>query len=137
MKLIVKLDGLSEKTKKTILRKLLYDWTEAETTNRHATRYQSKGALEKKRHTAGSLVHEHVLTRKSIVDDLMNRPSLLTRILEEAVACTVTIKDDEDLKDAAKKPKAQKRALNGWARYKAAGITVYDLSKKPPQEVGF
>jgi hypothetical protein len=111
--------------KKAVLSKLLYAWTEAEPKNRHVTKFQSVGAMSAI-HARGTLVHEHVKTRKSVVEELINNPKGIDKILRSTVECTITSGEDAVLRKSDLENKKDKRH-NGWIRYKRAGIEVYDV----------
>ena len=115
--------------KKDILRRLLYAWTRAELKKPHATLYQSEDACRQK-HKPGILIHEHVTHRWKIVDELINNPDKdkIDGILKSCLACTVTRSDDIKLRKAEK----NRKNLEGWDRYKAAKITVYNTQNGEP-----
>ena len=54
---------------------------------KYRTRYRSAGALEDPN---GALRHEHVLTRRSLVDAMLEQPDRIEDILRSALACVVT-----------------------------------------------
>jgi hypothetical protein len=66
-------------------------------------------------------IHEHVHTRKSLVDAMLKDSTCIERVLrEEAFACLVTKEEDRLLKNT----------LVGFDRYTAAGIRVWDVKNQ-------
>ncbi|QDT54289.1 hypothetical protein Pan44_23170 [Caulifigura coniformis] len=85
-------------------------WRRTELSGKHALRYVSVAA----RDLPPGCIHEHVFTRKRLIDDLMaGKP--VGAVLKRAIACVVTGEEHTRLKDG-----------NGWKRYREAGIKVYD-----------
>ncbi len=128
IEVVLSIKKLHVSVKKDVLRRLLYAWTQAEPQNPHATKFQSASAMSKI-HARGSLVHEHVWTRKSVVEELSNNATdtkAIGKILNRAIACTITRDEDNALRVSDNKFKHNKRH-NGWTRYKKAGIDVYDV----------
>lgn len=129
IEVVLSIKKLHVSVKKDVLRKLLYAWTQAEPQNRHATKFQSDGAMSKI-HARGSLVHEHVRTRKSVVAELMKKQSdkkAIAKILNSTIACTITRDEDNALRVSDNKFKHNKQH-NGKTRYKKAGIDVYNVT---------
>jgi hypothetical protein len=128
-------------------RKLLSEviWFISEVDGKYTTRYRSKQVVDLARHylkgrqqskrkpnmlnyikraRSEKIQHEHVNTRAALVDKLLRLPPQKVSVaLEEVLACVVTKDEHRDLKGAAK----------GWARYRDAGIPVYDMKYKPPR----
>lgn len=95
-------------------------WKHTESDGKYTTRYRSLGAINS---PGEKLNHEHVVTRKSLVDALLNEPDRFAEILESATACTVLEEEHRRIMQVEKEDKN----LRGWDRYRAAKIPVYDL----------
>jgi hypothetical protein len=66
----------------------------------------------------GRIQHEHVYPRKHIAEQIMNDPTCLRDVmLKQSVACLVTKEEHDKLKNTN----------DGFARYKLAGIRVWDV----------
>ena len=66
--------------------------------------------------------HEHIFRKKILVDEILLNPDNLENILENAVACVVTLEEHNRLNQADKEnPK-----IDGWERYNLAKIKVWD-----------
>jgi hypothetical protein len=97
-----------------LLKILLWKITEAES-QKHKTRFQSKGATECT--DRGKLRHEHVYQCSKMIDVLLKaRPEDVDCILKDAVACTVTMDEHYLL--------AKFDDDHGWDRYRKAGLVV-------------
>lgn len=95
-------------------------WKYTECDGKYTTRYRSEGAL----FAASSEVHhEHVITRKAIVDRLLQDPANVESILATSVGCVVLRSEHRLLATVEQ----ENKSLAGWDRYRAAGITVWDL----------
>ncbi len=116
--------GAIEPHKREFLSYCIWKVTEAE--GKYAVRYWSEGVLALVQQY-GSLaavlkqppppVHEHVNTRKSLVDVMMKDPTCIARVLhEEALACLVT--PSEHLRLGSNQV--------GFRRYQMASIRVWD-----------
>jgi len=110
----------------------LWKWTEAAGVSpnpKYNIRFVSDGARDFG--TKVKIQHEHVWTRKWIIDRLLARPGWsetdLTGFLEQyGVACVVT--ESEHARLGAVKEQ-------GWARYVAAGIGVWDRLTGAPLDL--
>lgn len=107
-----------ERHKRDIINGMLWSITQAR--GKYQTRYRSKASLEK---PTPKLHHEHVLTRKDLIDRIMAAPEKAREILSEAIACVVTV--DEHRKLA--RVERENPALRGWDRYTAAEIEWVDM----------
>jgi len=117
-KVIVKTTNVLEIHKKKLLSELIWKITEAEG-GKYNTRFISEGFKKGGR----PIQHEHVVPRKTLINQILNNPIEIETILNSAIGCVVT--KDEHL--ALTKLKSGE----SWARYKNAGIRVYDqLNKK-------
>ena len=94
-------------------------WKITETHGKYNTQFCSEGALQ----DADDLRHDHVTTRKNLIDRLMKTPFDFESILKDAIGCTVTTDEHENLSDLADE-------IIGWDRYKKAGVRVFDRVEK-------
>lgn len=116
--------------KRSAIDRLLWNITKVD--GKYRTRYRSEGALnvdrreDRRLRPAGQrlLQHEHVYTRSWLLTQLMERPGEAGAILDLAIGCVVTKAEHELLSGV--------RKLVGWARYRAAGVRVYDLAGDQP-----
>lgn len=95
-------------------------WTITEARGKYTTRYRSRGALDAPKGT--KLQHEHVTTRRQLVDAILQHPERAREIAATAIGCVVTKEEHERL---TRITRAQPH-LTGWQRYEAAGIEVID-----------
>lgn len=105
--------------KRSLLDRCIWFVTEAD--GKFKTRYRSIGALGADAST--KLQHEHVTEKRKLVSLLVSGEDDAKNIVENAIGCVVT-KDEHDLltKVSRKDP-----SLDGWSRYKKAGVRVFDL----------
>jgi hypothetical protein len=106
-----------------LLKICLWKYTEAEGPSKHKTRYRSQGAIE---NPSAKLNHDHVVTRKQIIDSIIAEPKNFVTHLLTAVGCTVLASEHATLNQIGR----DFPALSGWARYEQAGIQVWDLRDK-------
>lgn len=114
--------GLHPAHRKKMLSFALWEWTEASGVAPHAKynlRYVSEGVVAAT--SPDPINHEHVHTRKSLIEALLQR-SWTDAELEEfldgrGVACIVTTTEHAALGTSKKE---------GWERYDDAGVRVYD-----------
>jgi len=92
-------------------------WKITEANGKYNLRFISEAAL--KENSKKYLIHEHVYKRGKLVSELLDNPEKYETILSNTIACLVTKTDHEKLSKIDEK-------LNGWDRYMAAGIKVYD-----------
>jgi len=100
-------------------------WWVTEDNGKWGVRHRTSGALAIPVGGHSQLRHEHVVTRKSLVDLVLARPEDAAQILDTAIACTVT-------KDEHSRLTRFDRTHVGWARYLAAGLTVIDMEQQLP-----
>jgi hypothetical protein len=74
---------------------------------------------------------EHVYKRQRIVEDILRNEEPLDAIVKRIVHCMVTKDEHEKLDDIPDKN------LDGWARYRAAGIEVFSCAGDEPMNVDF
>lgn len=98
-------------------------WKYTESDGKYTTRYRSEAAL----HAPSRLVHhEHVITRRSLVDRLIADPDAVEEIMSTAVGCVVLRAEHASLGAIEKADPF----ATGWDRYRLAGITVWDLADR-------
>lgn len=95
--------------------------TERTPGEKYKTRYRSEGAKDV--HDGRLLAHEHVIQRKGLIARILatTSPLGIREILDEAVGCTVLRSEHGAL--------GADKHVDGWQRYKNAGITVYDCGE--------
>jgi hypothetical protein len=110
-------------------------WYITEVDGKWKTRFKSEKVLYLAKNEPNSIVrinHEHVFTRKSLVDEILGRRdelladlSKLNELLGTAVGCIVTKPEHDALAKGS-----------GWARY-AGTVQVYDTAEVPPNVFEF
>jgi len=110
---------VSDAHRREILSVLIWKLTEVD--GKYRTRYRSAGVLSAE---IVPIEHEHVVTRKELIDRLIAEPHRCDQILDEAIGCLVTKAEHKRLKDSD----AANPNLRGWARYRAAGIVAIDMA---------
>lgn len=104
----------------------LWKITEAESTHKHRTQFCSQAAYNSPKE---ELRHDHVFQRKLMVRELIESgPENVDEILKKAVACTITKEEHTRLN--------QHKELDGWERYRSAGITVIDTKSQSEFKLG-
>ena len=98
-------------------------WKYTECDGKYSTRFRSRGAIEFPKE---KLNHEHVLTRKLLITELLQNPDDYIAIMQKAVGCTV-LRTEHLLLGSVEK---ENPLLVGWDRYREAGIEVYDLKTR-------
>ena len=121
-KAIVGIDIL-EQHKKKILTEV--QWLISEANGKYTTRFRTEGALSDGN---DSIQHEHVFPRKKLSLRILGNPSNIEKYLKDVIGCVVTVNEHDMLSKAEK----SNPELDGWERYKAAGIVVYDMEQIPP-----
>lgn len=96
--------------------------TEAAPVSKYETRYRSRQAIEAT--SEDDLAHDHVQQRKSLIDAMLKDPDSVEQILRSAVACVVTRSEHAALTRLSK----QFPEVDGWDRYKSAGIEIVDVA---------
>ena len=77
------------------------------------------------------LQHEHVIEKQKLVSALIAGQESIEDIVETAIGCVVTKAEHRILTAVSR----SEPTLDGWNRYKKAGIKVFDL--KTQREVEF
>jgi hypothetical protein len=119
VRVILDADDLYPPHRREFIKLALWKVTEAEA-GKYTTRYRSRGSLE----PGAILQHDHVFERAKLASALIAEPDRLDELLDKAVACTVTKDEHQRLTSVSR----HMPHLDGWARYRAAGISVIDES---------
>lgn len=115
-------------------RRLLHDavWVVTEgagRTRKYRPRYRSGGVLAldglARRDWLALVRHDHVVTIRSLVDELLRLGADPEAVLAKAQGCLVTKAEHQRLTE-------QDAKQSGWDRYLAAGVDVYDLASGEP-----
>lgn len=98
-------------------------WKYTESDGKYSTRYRSEAALD----APSQLVHhEHVTTRRSLVDQMIAEPANVEKIMSTAIGCVV-LRSEHATLGAIERANP---SVMGWDRYRLAGITVWDLAER-------
>jgi hypothetical protein len=95
-------------------------WTITQARGKYTTRYRSRAALDAPK--GAKLQHEHVTTRKHLVNSILQHPERAREIAARAVGCVITKEEHQRLTRITR----EQPHLTGWQRYEAAGIEVVD-----------
>ncbi|MBI5599476.1 MAG: hypothetical protein HY890_07035 [Deltaproteobacteria bacterium] len=130
IKVIVPLD-IIESLKKGLISKCFWQITEAD--GKYETRYRSKGALDlydrgNSKELKKKLRHEHVFEKKRLIKKVIENPDKIEDIAGSAIGCTVT-------KEEHKRLSHSNPDFEGWERYKAADIKIYDLKERKEHQI--
>ena len=106
-----------EEHKKSLISRMIWKITEAN--GKYNTRYYSEKALKCNKDEKR---HDHVWTRKKMVERLINDPRHVEDEIDQAIGCTVT-------KDEHSSLSGFDTSCDGWERYKKAKILVWDLKE--------
>ena len=116
--------GLLPEHRRECLGIALWKYTEAEGSSKYKTRFRSKASLSA---APRDLRHDHVYQRAIMIEALLQAKSEdVDEILRNAVGCTVT-KEEHTLLE-------QFKHLDGWERYRQAGMVVIDMETGQPFE---
>jgi len=92
-------------------------WQVAMATGNFCARYRSAAVMK----TVGVKIRrDHIYKKEALVAKLLAPNPNIEKIIERARCCIVTIKEHDRLHDVDE-------SLDGWDRYRAAGIVVYDM----------
>jgi hypothetical protein len=120
---LLQMPGLIAEHRREFLKLALWKVTEAEGRTKYETKFRSQGALSSPPGT--KLEHDHVFQRSLMVDALLSaNPDAVDTIISDAVGCTITKQEHARLK--------QFEHLDGWDRYRAAGIVVVNTKTGEP-----
>lgn len=103
-------------------------WKFTEADGKWNTRYRTESAVGA---LSTVLNHEHVVTRRSLVDRLLAEPERCPEIMTSAIACCV-LRDEHELLSNVERARS---GLEGWERYRAAGLVVVDQLTDAPLQV--
>lgn len=112
------MEGVLDYHKRELLSILM--WKATEVDGKNNIRYRSAGVLADE---VARIHHEHVVTRKELVNRLISEPDRYVEILDDAVGCLVTREEHKRLAAAERADPS----LRGWDRYRAADIIVHDM----------
>jgi hypothetical protein len=117
-------DAVKKPHKRRLLNTCLWQLTQSESYGKRNLRYATKAACKLLEQGRGrELQHEHVHTRKQLIDELMEakpyRSDQVGRILRSACACLVTVRQHKKLCE-------RDPHLRGWERYESAKLRVYE-----------
>jgi hypothetical protein len=117
-------DDLTEEHRYRLLNNAVWYVTEA--AGKYKTRFRSASvlSLETKaplRKWWSELRHDHVTRRAALLQQLKTADADVEAILRSAVSCVVTKSEHERLSRFDE-------TLDGWDRYRAAGVDVYDMA---------
>jgi hypothetical protein len=115
---------IDDKLKAKFLSNCLWQITQAEGRSKYEIRYRSQAAMNAPRK---QLRHEHVTQRKAMVKALIARPADAREIVAKAQGCVVTKDEHTRLNSVGK-------SIDGWERYREAGIVVIDMKTGKPFE---
>jgi hypothetical protein len=120
---LLQMPGLIPEHRREFLKLALWKVTEAEGRTKYRTKFRSQAALSGPPGT--KFEHDHVFQRSLIVDSLLSAsPDAVDTIIMSAVGCTITKQEHDRLK--------QFGHLDGWDRYRAAGIVIVDTETGEP-----
>jgi hypothetical protein len=92
-------------------------WEVAKATGDFRGRYRSEEVIR----TPGLRIQrDHIYKKRTLVEELLGTAPNIDRVIERARCCTVTLDEHQRLHDVDD-------ALDGWDRYEAAGLHVYDM----------
>lgn len=102
--------------KKRLMDELIWKIGEAPN-GKYKVRYRSEGAMNIK--DVKKLHHEHVISRKRLKEELVDAKNLkeVNRIINKIETCIVTRKEHKKLDNK----------IEGWKRYRDAGVKVFDV----------
>ena len=103
-----------EEHKKVLISRMIWKITEVH--GKYNTRYFSEKALKASKDDRR---HDHVWTRKRMVERILADPRILEHEVKQAIGCTVTKAEHEKLTGFY-------TSYDGWERYKLARIAVWD-----------
>lgn len=114
---IIKLN-LNQEIAKKILDTLIWKITEINGKHEGVEKWSEEALkiIGNKRYYEKKLRHDHVFTRESLINELLEYPKRVDKILKKAVACIVTKEEHGRLNKI--------KNVEGWDRYKEARISV-------------
>lgn len=121
--LILGAERIMDRHKRAVINRMLWAITE-EPWGKYTLPYRSRAALAET--NPKNLRHEHVISRKSLLDDLLDRKISVDQVVDKAIACVVT-KAEASLLDDRTGPA---KGVEGWDRYTAARIEVVTVDRE-------
>lgn len=115
-------DGLTDAHRRYALDKAIWLYTEAD--GKSNTRFRSAAAVDVR--DPKLLNHEHVIPRRVLIDEMLAEPGRCAEIMAKAVGCVVLREENRRLTEQDR----AKPGLEGWERYRVAGIEIVDLAMK-------
>jgi hypothetical protein len=98
-------------------------WKHTECDGKHTTRYRSEASLDAPRELVH---HEHVIPRRTLIDQLLADPAAVEQIMNSAIGCVVLRSEHATLAAIEK----ANPTVTGWDRYRLADIPVWDLAER-------
>ena len=92
-------------------------WQVAVATGNFYARYRSETVIQK---VGLKVQRDHICKKKALIAELLGPKPDIEKIIERACCCIVTAEEHKRLHDIDE-------SLDGWDRYRAAGIVVYDM----------
>jgi hypothetical protein len=92
-------------------------WEVAVATGGFCARYRSEAVIQ----TVGAKIQrDHIFKKKALITELLGPNPDIEKIIERGRCCIVTTDEHRKLHDVDE-------SLDGWERYRVAGIVVYDM----------
>jgi hypothetical protein len=92
-------------------------WEVAKATGNFNGRYRSQSVIDR---TGLTIQRDHIYKKKTLVDELLRPAPDLDMIIERARCCIVSVDEHQRLHGVG-------NDLDGWDRYRAAGVIVHDM----------
>jgi hypothetical protein len=110
---------IGDRLKRTLLSQAI--WQVAHATGNFRGRYRSENVI---RQSGLEIERDHIYPKTRLIEQIMsasdNLDDVLDQVIQRARCCTVSADEHERLHDFDSE-------LDGWNRYEAAGIVVYDM----------
>jgi hypothetical protein len=116
-RLVLNTPDLYEPQRRKVLAEVL--WFATQVDGKYTRRFRSNAARALAASERKQLRHDHVLTRKELIDALLREPERVDEIVRSALGCVVTKEEHDRLS-------ALPGSHRGWDRYIAARIDVCD-----------
>jgi hypothetical protein len=115
----IRLLPISEPLKKRMLVHAIWEvaFATGNTQRSFLGRYRSESVV---RQVGLNIERDHIFRKETLIRELLGPSPDLDRIIERAHCCVVTRDEHERLSRVDEE-------VEGWERYRAAGITVYDM----------
>lgn len=99
-------------------------WKASQAEGKYTCRFVSEGFRKNPQET--NIEHEHVLQRKKLIKEMLENPDQIDTKIRSVIGCVVLKKEHEKLTKVSK----SHPHLDGWERYREAGIRVYDTAEE-------